>query len=579
MMERMRSIRTRVTTLTIVAILLSVMLVGAIAIVSARREADRHAAEVLKLTCTSKCDEINRFLSYAEEGVNTVSRLAHESLDPSELLDAGVIGATGSGRSLRGHEPSESQRERLNAYLKEYLADTQSVFDVVAESNPNVLTYYVRINPELGGESCGYWYAKQRTVDFEPRRLTSINGYATDDVSHVGWYYLPLESGKPTWLDPYYNENMDRTIISYVTPIYRCGTFIGVVGVDLDFEELTKQIESIEILETGYAFLTDNKGKIVYHPKLASGQFLADINNELKAAGDSQQSAGPISYRFDGMAKKAVWGTLSNGLTLIVSVPLREINQGWYGMSFYIGVTAALALVLFTMVAASLMRHITLPLEQLADAAKQLAAGNYDVNLTYDGNDEVGVLTKSFLQMEHELHSFISDLNSKAYRDDLTGVKNKAALSVYTRRLDDSIKNPDKHPSFALTVFDCNNLKLINDNFGHERGDQYLQAACRLICKVYAHSPVFRTGGDEFVVILTLEDLRNVEALEARFDARAQEENALTTDPWRTVDLARGRASFDPQVDPDVASVLHRADMAMYEDKRLKKSGRSSKPF
>lgn len=59
---------------------------------------------------------------------------------------------------------------------------------------------------------------------------------------------------------------------------------------------------------------------------------------------------------------------------------------------------------------------------------------------------------------------------------------------------------------FALLVADVNGLKEANDALGHESGDQLIKNTSRCICKIFEHSPVFRIGGDEFVVILTGED-------------------------------------------------------------------------
>ena len=60
----------------------------------------------------------------------------------------------------------------------------------------------------------------------------------------------------------------------------------------------------------------------------------------------------------------------------------------------------------------------------------------------------------------------------------------------------------NKHTKFALVECDINGLKGINDTYGHEIGDVYIVNSCRGICSVFKHSPVFRIGGDEFVVIL-----------------------------------------------------------------------------
>ena len=64
-----------------------------------------------------------------------------------------------------------------------------------------------------------------------------------------------------------------------------------------------------------------------------------------------------------------------------------------------------------------------------------------------------------------------------------------------------------------MGVFDCDNLKQINDQNGHDKGDIYIRAASQLICRVFAHSPVFRIGGDEFAVVLQNEDFINREDL------------------------------------------------------------------
>lgn len=55
---------------------------------------------------------------------------------------------------------------------------------------------------------------------------------------------------------------------------------------------------------------------------------------------------------------------------------------------------------------------------------------------------------------------------------------------------------------FAVAVFDLNDLKKVNDTLGHEAGDQYVKDSCKFICQRFKYSPVFRIGGDEFVVIL-----------------------------------------------------------------------------
>jgi diguanylate cyclase (GGDEF)-like protein len=212
----------------------------------------------------------------------------------------------------------------------------------------------------------------------------------------------------------------------------------------------------------------------------------------------------------------------------------------------------------------------------LANASEQLAEGNYNVELTYNGDDEVGTLTRSFAYMKDELREFIEDLNSRAYRDALTGVRNKGSFNLLAHKLDEIITYADTGhvPDFAIVMFDCNGLKHVNDTYGHEKGDVYLCKACDLICQVFSHSPVYRLGGDEFCVLLQQHDLRDYEALASTFDERVKATNEAAQNEWETIDIARGVAVYDPSVDNDIESVMRRADLAMYDDKHRMRAER-----
>ena len=69
-------------------------------------------------------------------------------------------------------------------------------------------------------------------------------------MEHVGWYYAPKAAGKPLWLEPYYNKNVDMDMISYVAPLYKQGRFIGIVGMDMDFNLIVNDVSIISPYKT-----------------------------------------------------------------------------------------------------------------------------------------------------------------------------------------------------------------------------------------------------------------------------------------------------------------------------------------
>ena len=168
------------------------------------------------------------------------------------------------------------------------------------------------------------------------------------------------------------------------------------------------------------------------------------------------------------------------------------------------------------------------------------------------------------VRQEEELKKRLAQAQIAANIDDLTGIKNRHAFLTAQARLDHQIAERTQSP-FATVVLDVNDLKIVNDTAGHQAGDQYLQDACQIICDIFKRSPVFRMGGDEFVVIAQGSDYERMEELLGKLDAHNAE--ALRTGG---IVIACGMAKFED--DPCVAAVLERADRNMYENKnRLKR--------
>ena len=168
----------------------------------------------------------------------------------------------------------------------------------------------------------------------------------------------------------------------------------------------------------------------------------------------------------------------------------------------------------------------------------------------------------------------INDLNKRVYIDALTSVKNKGAFSAAIERLQKQVEADRANTAFALGVFDCDDLKLVNDQYGHDKGDIYLKTACRLICHVFQHSPVFRIGGDEFAVILQNADYENRDALVTQFERERAETCVDTVNRWEQVRIAMGVAVFEPEGDGAVIDTVRRADKTMYTNKRVRKEAR-----
>ena len=179
---------------------------------------------------------------------------------------------------------------------------------------------------------------------------------------------------------------------------------------------------------------------------------------------------------------------------------------------------------------------------------------------------------KRMIEAEDEnkgLQAHVTEMNTLAFQDALTKVKNKAAYDQKEEALNRDIQN--QTAQFGIVMIDLNHLKETNDRYGHEHGNEYLIGTCRIICDVYKHSSVYRVGGDEFVVVIQGADYKEKDRLlkklrELIADSAADE----TREPWKRYSAAVGMAVYQPG--DDVEAVFRRADQKMYKAKSVMKA-------
>lgn len=435
---------------------------------------------------------------------------------------------------------------RREAFTEQNLNFMQSTIRNVGSA----VAVYLRYNPEITPPTSGVFLAKtSKTGSIEKQVPTDFSKYEKDDVEHVGWYYVPLRYGRPIWMSPYENKNIDIYMVSYVMPLSSFDTEIGVVGVDLDFGYLVDEVAGIKVLNTGYAYLEYADRSVAYHPVQKPETFVLQ-NNELEF----------------------VRNPLPNGMSLVLVAPKAEINTERDTLIVQIALFTIFILVVFAIISFRISRSITRPLQELTVVANKMTSGNLDVNFDIDADDEVGELVKSFDNARRYMKDYVSYVKGVAYRDSLTGVRNKAAFDNYAAELQEKVDDGNVS-KYAVVMFDVNSLKAVNDGYGHENGNALLVNACQMICKSFSHSAVFRIGGDEFVAVMLGEDFENRESVMADLDGRMRDV-AEAKNQWERVSIAKGLAVYGKFAGETVEDVVRRADEAMYANKKAMKAVR-----
>jgi diguanylate cyclase (GGDEF)-like protein len=251
---------------------------------------------------------------------------------------------------------------------------------------------------------------------------------------------------------------------------------------------------------------------------------------------------------------------------------------------------------LFGLILIIWLRHnITGPILALEKSARKFAEKSrnhknptelvFDTPNIHTGN-EVESLARAISQMSDDMRKYMlsimsaeekiksaqetaADMTLLAYKDALTHVGSKIAYDRAIRALEKEISE-NKIP-FAIAMIDLNNLKNINDGYGHSNGNSYIYGACQIICSIFRHSPVFRIGGDEFVVILKNTDYDNrAELINQAKQKFSETESDNSREPWERFSAAVGIAEYHSGDTVDM--VFKNADKDMYENKMSMKN-------
>ena len=479
--------------------------------------------------------------------------------DAAKGVDAYV-----SGKLDSAYEISDpSVRESFQQYIEQY-------FVTLAGNNNDVVACYMTFNPELTGDGTqGFYYCKSEDGTLAAAEVTDVLKFSE---SENAWFYQPIEKQSAVWLDPYFSPKSDMLVISYVLPVYIDDVLVGVVGIDMDFDKLIKYVSGFTVMDTGVSYLKNNDGTVHYHLGFydegddAHGDKDVTVTENANKMTQATSDKYVIRYRYNGEDKAMVFATLENGMKLVIEADYavafssRGVLLTWI---FAIGIISCIVTVGVSYYYSS---RLTRSLRELTDASHRIANGDLRVQIPdVDSHDEVADLTRSIKTVVNSLKTYTVDMETKAFVDQMTKVKNKSAFNSTVESIDEQIR--DGVARFAVVMCDLNYLKVTNDKYGHSAGDDAITRAAHVICEHFPLSSVFRIGGDEFVVILTEHDFRIRQKLIYDFGEHLKE---LDKDPHdiNNISLSFGASEFHAGEDPDFNTVYKRADERMYQMKQ-----------
>ncbi|MCI9677242.1 MAG: methyl-accepting chemotaxis protein [Lachnospiraceae bacterium] len=393
----MKSIKTKLTLCILLCTFLASGITELASINVTKKATEEYAEQNMEMEAQNKTTELNGWIACIEQSVDTLGDYVIGEMDVNAFF-------------------------KDKAYADKFTEEIESIISDFAVHTDGAITAYIRYNPEYSNPTSGFFLMRNSLAeDFYEVEPTDFSMYESTDYAHVGWYYLPVENKAPFWMSPYLNENVNVYMISYVVPIYaEDGTSIGIVGMDIDFNQVTNVVDAVKIYDTGYAFLTDSEGVITHHKDLEIGQKLSELNSSLEgiaariASGEGEGSL--LDYRYNNAKKQLVYTTLDNGMRFVLTAPEKEI-QATMNLLIVKASTGGLIAIFFAVIVGVIISMlIAKPIMALTEVIDKTT--KFDFTPTQNGKmlqrykDEIGQMAAKVREMRRALREMIGEINN-----------------------------------------------------------------------------------------------------------------------------------------------------------------------
>ncbi|MCA1644697.1 MAG: diguanylate cyclase [Chloroflexi bacterium] len=395
--------------------------------------------------------------------------------------------------------------------------------------------------------------------------------------------------------EPYVSPDTHRWVVAHATPIVLAnGHKVGLLHFEIPLEWFAAKLRGTSLAGAS-SFLLDRDGQVLVHKHL--GEVSPDPEERVGnhhgepgvgfphaptwgspgfrnlAASILQNGGGTAAYDDGEEGFEVVYQPVFDGRWIVATeLPHSVIYEPGTQLLRETLIIVAPLLSFAVMLMVWYSARLLAPLRRLAKALGAIGAGQLHQTAGISGEDEIGELGRSFDKMAAELQTSLhrrveieAALQHQALHDHLTRLPNRAWLQ---NRLDQAVAfaERDQRP-WALLLLDLDRFKEVNDTLGHDVGDRLLQEiARRLESELRTCDAVARLGGDEFAILLGDTDevtaprvvSRLIELLEAPMDLDGRDV---------VVGASIGIALY-PNHGQDVATLMRRADIAMYVAKR-----------
>lgn len=482
----MKRISSKISAVIIICSCIAVLVLGGISIIQSNQLVRSDARDKLQWMARQYAARFSNDLNIIESNVDEMEVYFRDTFDLLQLkADEG--------------------------YLPEYEAQLSDYLFNFASKRSSGMAAWCYFNPEFSDTPHDVYYVdgngdgipeRQEHIPFSYYDKTPT---PTDDKQ---WWYGPIRTKDGFWTNPYEWTLADGEVIkvvSYAKPIFIEDEFVAVIGTYYHFDEMYHKITSIQVYESGYVSLYNEKLDVIIDPIYQSGtRYTSDNLSTVEggvfaeAASEVMKSShGFVTYELNGENHPMAYGKLSNGWVLGVNPVESEMLAGVNALTAQLLCAVAACMLLSVVTAYVVGKRMTRPLRAVVEGAERIGAGDFETYIQVATKDEVKTVADSLNEMQDNIISLQNNLKQLAYYDELTGIPNKNLFKLTAQKL-----ILESEIQYAYVILDVNKFKMVNDIFGYTYGDLLLKHIAETVSGEFTGDETAgRFSGDMFHIM------------------------------------------------------------------------------
>lgn len=438
----------------------------------------------------------------------------------------------------------------------------ESLFrDYLKNEHAKSTSLYLYFNPELDDNAHDVWIHAHDETYVREKEIPLSRYKARENMD---WFYGPKKSKESNWIPPYYNR-YDEHITSYVAPIYYKDTFIGIIGMYLELDEVKNRLRNMTYYPGDLFWVYNAQNQVIYNPEFSQG---TNISNFITYS-DNDENIVMMNAKEYYYYKSEV----NTGWNFVYMIPKTILDSKknqriQYVVMIFMG--ALFISITLLWISLSRYRRLLRKTVKILDDNK-----NSQVIKTIDHNskDEIGLLIDAINENQEKLKKSLNYKNDLAYNHWISGLPNRNKL------IDDLsiiLEERNLKAFFSIIYFDIDNFRSINDILGYDMGNDFIRMISERM-KFFETDVIslYHTDIDEFVFLIKKDYLRKDIINIVNDVLKGFGKNIKFKDNYFFVTICAGIVLKNPELSK-LNDIFRAADIALFE---AKKEGRNNYAF